>query len=195
MSETAQETHEKHGFVSCQPKIKLFLAQTNSAKNNLERKAMAENSTFRTIASHIFRSNEMTEYDLVVVDECSTVSNADLIKVLKETSFELLVLVGDIYQIESIRFGNWFTIARQFIPESAVFELTSPYRTDDRSLLEFWGKVRDVKGDDDDLAEIISRNGYSTTLDNSLFEYFDNDEIILCLNYDGLYGINNVWPS
>ena len=156
---------------------------------------MAENSTFRTIASHIFRSNEMTEYDLVVVDECSTVSNADLIKVLKETSFELLVLVGDIYQIESIRFGNWFTIARQFIPESAVFELTSPYRTDDRSLLEFWGKVRDVKGDDDDLAEIISRNGYSTTLDNSLFEYFDNDEIILCLNYDGLYGINNVWPS
>src|SRR5205085_798397 len=39
---------------------------------------------------------------------------------------------------------------------------------------------------------VIARNGYSTVLDNSLFETKRQDEIILCLNYDGLYGINNV---
>lgn len=35
-------------------------------------------------------------------------SNADLIQVLEKTSFKLIVLVGDVYQIESIQFGNWF---------------------------------------------------------------------------------------
>jgi ATP-dependent exoDNAse (exonuclease V) alpha subunit len=29
-------------------------------------------------------------------------------------------------------------------------------------------------------------------LDESIFENFEDDEIILCLNYDGLYGINNI---
>jgi ATP-dependent exoDNAse (exonuclease V) alpha subunit len=38
----------------------------------------------------------------------------------------------------------------------------------------------------------MARNGYSTVLDNSLFEAQGQDEIILCLNYDGLYGINNI---
>lgn len=57
------------------------------------------------------------------------------------------------------------------------------------SLLRFWGKVRNI---DDDIAEVIARNGYSTVLDKSLFEAQYDDEIILCLNYDGLYGINNV---
>jgi ATP-dependent exoDNAse (exonuclease V) alpha subunit len=36
------------------------------------------------------------------------------------------------------------------------------------------------------------RNQYTTILDNNLFEKHFNDEIILCLNYDGLYGINNI---
>ena len=29
-------------------------------------------------------------------------------------------------------------------------------------------------------------------LDESIFEHCEEDEIILCLNYDGLYGINNI---
>jgi hypothetical protein len=70
-----------------------------------------------------------------------------------------------------------------------VFELTTPFRTKSESLLGFWGKVRNI---DDDIAEVIARNSYSTVLDKSLFETQRQDEIILCLNYDGLYGINNV---
>ena len=108
---------------------------------------------------------------------------------LEKTSFKLLVLVGDVYQIESIQFGNWFGIIRSFIPSTSVFELTTPFRTKSESLLGFWDKVRNI---DDDIAEVIARNGYSTVLDKSLFETQRQDEIILCLNYDGLYGINNV---
>ena len=170
-------------------KTKLFLAQTNPAKANLERKVTAQNSTFRTIASQIHQTGLDREYDLLVVDECSTVSNADLFKVLDNTSFKLLVLVGDVYQIESIKFGNWFSIIRSFVPSTAVFELTTPYRTKNTSLLSFWDKVRNIE---DDIAEVIARNGYSTVLDKSLFKTQCDDEIILCLNYDGLYGINNI---
>lgn len=170
-------------------KEKLLLAHTNPAVDNLKRRVTAQNSTFRTISSQIRRTAAEPEYDLLVIDECSTVSNADLVKVLESTSFKLLVLVGDVYQIESIQFGNWFSIVRSFIPGTAVFELTTPFRTKNGSLLGFWDKVRSI---DNDIAEVMARNGYSTVLDKTLFEPRGRDEIILCLNYDGLYGINNI---
>lgn len=168
---------------------KLFLAHTHPAIDNLERKVSSQNSTFRTVSSQIYRTRSDPEYDLLIIDECSTVSNADLLRVLEKSRFKLLVLVGDVYQIESIRFGNWFSIIRAFLPSTSVFELTTPYRTKNDSLLTFWDKVRNVE---DDIAEVIARNSYSTVLDKSLFEAQSDDEIILCLNYDGLYGINNV---
>jgi hypothetical protein len=170
-------------------KKKLFLAHTNPAIDNLKRKVTAQNSDFRTISSQIYRGDADTVYDVVIIDECSTVSNADLIKVLDKTFFKLLVLVGDVYQIESIQFGNWFGIIRSFIPSTSVFELTTPFRTKNESLLGFWNKVRAIE---DDIAEVMARNGYSTVLDKTLFETGGKDEIILCLNYDGLYGINNI---
>lgn len=170
-------------------KEKLFLAHTHPAIDNLKRKVTAQNSAFRTISSQIYRSATDPEYDLLIIDECSTVNNADFIKVLEKTSFKLLVLVGDVYQIESIEFGNWFGIIRSFIPSTSVFELTTPFRTKNDSLLGFWNKVR---ASEDDIAEVMARNGYSTVLDKTLFETQGQDEIILCLNYDGLYGINNI---
>jgi len=170
-------------------KEKLFLAHTNPAIDNLKRKVTAQSSEFRTISSHIHRAPTDEDYDLLIIDECSTVSNADLIKVLEKTTFKLLVLVGDVYQIEAIQFGNWFGLIRSFIPSTSVFELTTPFRTKSDSLLEFWNKVRSIE---DDIAEVIARNGYSTVLDKTLFETQEQDEIILCLNYDGLYGINNI---
>lgn len=170
-------------------KKKLFLAHTHPATDNLKRRVTAQNSDFRTISRQTYRTAADPEYDLLVIDECSTVSNADLIKVLQKASFKLLVLVGDVYQIESIQFGNWFTIIRSFIPRSSVFELTTPFRTKNESLLALWNKIRNI---DDDIAEVIAHNGYSAVLDKTLFETHGRDEIILCLNYDGLYGINNI---
>jgi len=185
---TGKSTMVDHIAAYFNDKSKLFLAHTNPALDNLKRKVNTQNATFRTISSHIYRTGD-PEYDLLIIDECSTVSNADLLKVLKRTSFKLLVLVGDEYQIESIQFGNWFSIIRAFLADSAIFELTTPYRTRSPTLLRFWNKVRSI---DDDIDEVIAKNGYSGILDTTLFERVGDDEIILCLNYDGLYGINNV---
>lgn len=186
---TGKSTMVDHVASYFNDKKKLFLAHTHPAIDNLERRVQAQNSEFRTISSQIHRTAADPEYDLIVIDECSTVSNADLIEVLKKTSFKLLLLVGDVYQIESIQFGNWFGIIRSFIPGTSVFELTTPFRTKNKALLDFWNKVRHV---DDDIAELMARNGYSTVLDKTLFEPLGKNEIILCLNYDGLYGINNI---
>ena len=169
-------------------KRKLFLAHTNPAKNNLERRVSAQNSTFRTIASHLWNDTG-TEFDVLFIDECSIVSNDDLLQVLRRTSFELLVLVGDSYQIESIKFGNWFTLAPAFLPDSSVFELTSPYRTKSAQLLKFWDAVRGIEPN---IEELLAHYGYSAVLDETLFAPRNDQEIILCLNYDGLYGINNI---
>ena len=96
---------------------------------------------------------------------------------------------SDLAEDPLIQFGNWFGIIRSFIPRTSVFELTTPYRTKNESLLRFWNKVRAIEND---IAEVIAHNGYSTVLDKTLFETHGQDEIILCLNYDGLYGINNI---
>lgn len=170
-------------------KQKLFLAHTHPAIDNLKRKVTAQNSEFRTISKQIGSRLPAQDYDILVIDECSIVSNSDFLKVLNKTSFKLLVLVGDVYQIESIQFGNWFGIIRSFIPSTSVFELKTPFRTKNSSLLTLWESVRSINND---IAEIMAHNGYSTVLDNTLFEDLGQDEIILCLNYDGLYGINNI---
>ena len=99
----------------------LFLAHTNPAVDNLKRRVSSPPSNFRTISSHLGRHRVNVEYDVLVIDECSTVSNSDLLKVLERTSFKLLVLVGDVYQIESIQFGNWFRDHSLFHPRYLGF--------------------------------------------------------------------------
>ena len=169
---------------------KLFLAHTNPAVDNLVHRVDAPNADFNTVASHVYNASPLDpKYDLLVIDECSTLSNASLLEVLENTKFDLLVLVGDVYQIESIEFGNWFGLVRSYIPEEAVFELTKPFRTNDEALLMLWDRVRHL---DDRIEESLAKNGYSKVLDGSLLHPESADEIVLCLNYDGLYGINNV---
>ncbi|MDD2697653.1 MAG: ATP-dependent RecD-like DNA helicase [Arcobacteraceae bacterium] len=170
-------------------KSKLYLAHTNPATENLKRKVHASNGEFKTIASFSASSRIQTEFDILIIDECSTVSNSDMKAIIKKASFQLLVLVGDMFQIESINFGNWFSIAQSFIPQSSVTELTQTYRSDNKQLLDLWGKVRNIE---DDILEQLTKNRYTFRLDSSIFEHFEEDEIILCLNYDGLYGINNI---
>ncbi|MFW3343321.1 AAA family ATPase [Aliarcobacter butzleri] len=170
-------------------KKKIYLAQTNPAKDNLNRKVDAPNSKFMTIKKFLSKKNIDIEYVLLFIDESSTVSNNDMLAILNKAKFSLLVLVGDIYQIEAIRFGNWFEISKDFLPKSTIFELTKPWRSKNDELVEFWDKVRKLN---DDISEHIQKNGYSLNLDESIFENHKDDEIILCLNYDGLYGINNI---
>ena len=168
---------------------KLYLANTNPAVDNLKRKVATANCEFKTIKKFLLPSNNDFEYDIIFIDECSTVSNNDMKKILNKAKFRLLVLVGDIYQIEAILFGNWFSIARAFIPKSSVFELTKPYRSTNEELQIVWDRVRKL---DDAILEPMVKSKYSVELNDTIFERSTDDEIILCLNYDGLYGINNI---
>lgn len=186
---TGKSTMVNHIAKYFSSKEKLFLAHTNPAVDNLKSRVDSPNSTFSTITAHTNRGATSVHHDVLVIDECSTVSNAHLLKVLEYTSFDLLVLVGDVYQIESIEFGNWFSTIRSYVPPESVFELTKPFRTSDEALLTLWDRVRNL---DDRIVESISKNGYASVLGDSLFTSRGDDEIVLCLNYDGLYGINNV---
>ena len=168
---------------------KLYLANTNPAVENLKRKVHAQNCTFSTIKKYLMSKHIQTEYDLLIMDECSMVSNLDMDAILSKTKYKIMILVGDIYQIEAITFGNWSSFARYFIPKYAWWELENPYRTKDEGLLELWKKVRLLEPD---LTEHIVNHRYSSNLDSSVFDKRADDEIILCLNYDGLYGINNI---
>lgn len=168
---------------------KLFLANTHPAVDNMRRKVTAAKSEYSTIAKFLSQKNQNVSCDILFIDECSTVSNKDMRQILEKAQFKLLVLVGDVYQIESIYFGNWFSIAQMFIPTTSVFELTHPYRTTDDALLMVWDRVRKLN---DSILELLVKSGYVARLDESIFERSGDDEIILCLNYDGLYGINNI---
>ncbi|WP_228402376.1 ATP-dependent DNA helicase [Pasteurella canis] len=168
---------------------KIYLANTNPAVHNLKRKVTANNRHFMTIAKFLASKNQHIQSDLLIIDECSTISNNDMRKILEKAQFQLLILVGDVYQIEAINFGNWFSVIRYFIKNSAVLELTKPYRTTHPDLLMVWERVRNL---DMAILEPMVKSNYSVQLDNSILEKTNSDEIILCLNYDGLYGINNI---
>lgn len=183
---TGKSTLINHISLFWNDSTKVYLANTHPAVENLRRKVRAGNTQFMTIKKYL---NRYPVADVLFIDECSMVSNRDMVEILKNGNFKLIVLVGDIYQIEAIQFGNWFNLARSFVPIKAQFELTKPYRTDNENLLELWGKVRNYK---DDIAECLNANGYTSDLDETIFDREPEDEIVLCLNYAGLYGINNI---
>lgn len=186
---TGKSTLIRHISNFWSDKDKLYLANTHPAVDNMRRKVNIGNSEYSTIAKFLSNQNDKVDCDILFIDECSTVSNDDMHCVLKKAKFKLLVLVGDVYQIESIYFGNWFAILQKFMPETSVFELTHPYRTTSDELLTVWDRVRKL---DDAILEPLVKNEYVSRLDASIFERSSDDEVILCLNYDGLYGINNI---
>ncbi|MDR3177888.1 MAG: ATP-dependent RecD-like DNA helicase [Campylobacteraceae bacterium] len=168
---------------------KLYLSNTNPAVDNLKRRVNAQNCEFMTITKFLKRQGVKSDYNLLIIDECSTVSNRNMRDILKKARFDLLILVGDIYQIEAIQFGNWFGAAYSFLPKMSVYELFKPYRSKNKELIALWNMVRKI---DDTIIELIAKQNYSVSLNASIFNRTDIDEIILCLNYDGLYGINNI---
>ncbi|GHU38071.1 helicase [Clostridia bacterium] len=177
--------HISHFFADAN---KLYLAHTNPAVDNLRRRVTTPNKTVMTITKFLTGSVQ-SEFDVLVIDECSMVDNRNMKAILEKCDFTVLILVGDVYQIEAIQFGNWFTAVRGFLPNASVCELKNPYRTSNQGLLTLWNRVRKM---DETILEAITHGCYSNTLDASIFDPAQEDEIILCLNYDGLYGINNI---
>ena len=186
---TGKTTILNHLFHFLSGSTKICLAVTNPARDNLERKIDDRNSRFYTISTFLGLPTELRKCNLLVIDECSTVSNEDFQSILYNSEFGCAVFVGDTYQIESINFGNWFEVLPYFIPRHCVNTLTVPYRSAEDNLLKLWERARINEGD---LLEYLTKYGFSKKVDESLFESFDNDQIILCLNYNGPFGINNV---
>lgn len=180
--------HISHLFAT---RSRLYLAQTNPAVNNMKRKVTASaNSTFMTISKFTNPYYKgITNFDILIIDECSTVNNQDMRLILGRSNYELLVLVGDTYQIEAIEFGNWFDAVRCFMPKASVCELIKPYRSDSMALIRLWNDVRKME---DDIFELLQTYSYSADLDATIFTPAAENEIVLCLNYGGLYGINNI---
>ena len=171
---------------------RLYLAHTNPAVNNLKRKVAASSKCdFMTIAkfNNKYAKDIKRDYDILIIDECSTVSNRSMKELLDLAKYKLLILVGDTYQIEAIEFGNWFDAIRSFLPKTSVCELTIPYRSESKQLLGLWDNVRKME---DDVYDRLQAGEISATLDTSIFNLAAENEIILCLNYGGLYGINNI---
>ena len=102
----------------------------------------------------------------------------------------MVILAGDIYQIESIDFGNWFFYAKNILPEKAVVELASTWRTEDELLRGLWEEVRFKRPF---ITEKLVIDGpFSENISKRIFESQDEDEVVLCLNYDGKFGLNSI---
>lgn len=169
---------------------KIHLSNTNTSVENLRRRITKfddENSYFETTS--YYNKSDDNVYDILIIDECSTVSNEEMIKILNKQKYKLIVLSGDVYQIESIKYGNWFSLSYNIFKDDFVYELIQTNRTNDEDLLDLWKLIRD---NDDQAYNKICNKEYSSPPNEEIFNRISSDEIILCLNYDGLFGINNI---
>ena len=174
-------------------KRKLFLAKTHTALENLKRRVEdQENVEFKSIRS-FGSSRNNGNYDAVFIDECSVIDNRNMEKIINKIGENsLLILAGDIYQLEAIEFGNWFYYTKEIIlTKGAKVELSNTWRTDDQKLIELWNEVREHKPL---ITEKMAMDGpFSEELGANLLKkdgYKDN--VVLCLNYDGKFGLNNM---
>ena len=75
-------------------------------------------------------------------------------------------------------------------------ELKNFNRILDNSLRDYGSaeqrNINDVRKMNGDIYYLLQTYGYSTDLDKSIFAPAREGEVVLCLNYGGLYGINNI---
>lgn len=172
---------------------KLFLTKTHTAKQNLIRRIDNPGIGCEFVSIDSFnRKVNLPDYDVIFVDECSTIDNRSMATFFsKIRSDTFIVLAGDIHQIESIEFGNWFRYAKDIISiPSANVELLSTWRTNDPNLISLWDEVRKHG---DLITEKLAIDGpFSAEIGSAIFDKADEDEVVLCLNYDGKFGLNNM---
>ena len=179
---------------SLMPKSKkLFLTKTHNAIQHLRRRIEnpGNNSDFISFDSFT-KKVELSDYDIIFVDECSIIDNFTMLKFVNKISENsLIVLAGDINQIESIDFGNWFYYAKDIITtQGANVELLDTWRTQEENLLSLWEEVRN---NDVRITEKLVIDGpFSKEIGSDIFTSNVTDEVVLCLNYDGKFGLNNI---
>ena len=170
----------------------LFLSKTHTALENLQRRITSAGSNCRFVGIDSFiNSSTLFPCDIYFVDECSVIDNRTMERFLEKTDKNaLFVFAGDIYQLESIDFGNWFFYAKTILPQNSIVELTSTWRTQEQELIDLWEAVRNKSSL---ITERLVMDGpFSENIGATLFNREDNDEVVLCLNYDGKFGLNSI---
>lgn len=173
----------------------LFISNTHACKYNMIRRVKEKSEWYKEsydakTANSISKNRYFFgEYDLVIIDECKSISNRDINEILKKINTKYLILAGDIGQIDAIDLGNWFDIATQMLDKKDIFVLTENYRTNSNELKNVWKKVRNKE---DDTLEYLLKNNYIEMINSSIFNKTSDDEIILCLNYSGIFGITSI---
>ena len=167
----------------------LCLTTTNTANNNLKIKDFTSDITYKNIAQfETERTHE--DYDIIIVDEASFVSTESIEKIIRVYENSAFMFVGDPEQIESIEFGNWFDLLLNILKvKDVVFTLNVEYRTKVDELSKVWDEVR--HGKKKNIIELLAAYEMTEEISDDIFKVQGN-EVVLCLNYDGLYGINNI---
>ena len=168
----------------------LCLTTTNSANNNLRIDSSFENVSYKNIS--VFEQEQFREdFDAIIIDEAGFVSTKSAHKILSTYKNSVFLISGDPKQLESIEFGNWFKLLLCFDKfKDIVFTLDEEQRINSESVLsKLWKEVRE--GHKDNILEMLSVYNMTEKISEDIFNLNEN-EIVLCLNYDGLYGINNI---
>ncbi len=170
----------------------VYLANTIPATENIRRRCSGLSSDKCMTLKKFLRKHKGesdVELDFLILDECSTIPNREMQVLLNMVKCKGVLLVGDPFQLGAITFGNWFNLINRFLPDTAHYELKQLFRASGSSLSNLWEAVRNL---DDDIQERMAHSNYLSGLNNSIFSRVCEDEIILALNYNGLYGINNI---
>ena len=167
----------------------LCLTTTNTANNNLKIKDVAGDIKYKNIAQ-FEKERTYEDCDIIIVDEASFVSTDSIEKIIDVYNSSAFMFVGDPGQIESIEFGNWFDLLLNLLKvKDVVFTLDVEHRTKVVELTKIWDEVR--RGKKKNIIELLSAYEMTEEISDDIFKVQEN-EIVLCLNYDGLYGINNI---
>lgn len=167
----------------------LCLTTTNTANNNLKIKDFAGDITYKNIAQ-FEKERIYKDCDIIIVDEASFVSTDSIEKIIEVYKSSAFMFVGDPGQIESIEFGNWFDLLLNLLKaKDVVFTLDVEHRTKVVELTKIWDEVR--HGKKKNIIELLSAYEMTEEISDDIFKVQEN-EVVLCLNYDGLYGINNI---
>lgn len=166
----------------------LCLTTTNTANNNLKMKD-GGSVVYKNI-SQFEAEREHAPFDVIIVDEASFVSTRSINDILKTYGNSIFLFVGDPEQIESIEFGNWFVLLLNLLErKGVVYTLDREYRTQVEEISKVWAAARN--GGRENLLELLSAFEMTEKMSDDIFRIGEN-EVVLCLNYDGLYGINNI---
>ena len=167
----------------------LCLTTTNTANNNLKFIHSDYLVDYKNMAQ--FESDKYYDfYDIIIIDEASFVSASAINKILSVYNSSNILIVGDPEQIESIEFGNWFIILLELLKKDNVVKvIEEEHRSVNEALPKVWEEIR--KGKKQDILEKLSNFKMTEKINDSIFNTKDG-ETVLCLNYDGLYGVNNI---